>query len=143
MVRARADANPSVAYNNNDESKQAGSSGVGAGNRETDDAGRLSSIVPSRNPHRTRRGPSASVSCYAQRVAINQSGERQARAEQRRRMWSGGVVKLADMEVIDDEFWATMSPGERFVAVWEVSRESYESEATAGLRGSPHGLRRR
>lgn len=40
---AWADANPNVLYNNNDESKQAGSSGLGAGNQETDDAGRLSS----------------------------------------------------------------------------------------------------
>jgi endoglucanase len=36
-----ADANPSVLYYNNDESKQAGSSGLGAGDQETDDAGRL------------------------------------------------------------------------------------------------------
>lgn len=38
-----ANANPSVHYYNNDESKQAGSSGLAAGDQETDDAGRLSS----------------------------------------------------------------------------------------------------
>ena len=36
-----ADANPSVVYYNNDESKQAGSSGLASGQQETDDAGRL------------------------------------------------------------------------------------------------------
>jgi hypothetical protein len=36
-----ANANPNVLYNNNDDSKQSGSSGLGAGNQETDDAGRL------------------------------------------------------------------------------------------------------
>jgi endoglucanase len=36
-----ADANPSVLYYNNDESKQTGSSGLAAGDQETDDAGRL------------------------------------------------------------------------------------------------------
>jgi hypothetical protein len=36
-----ADANPSVLYYNNDESKQAGSSGLASGDQETDDAGRL------------------------------------------------------------------------------------------------------
>jgi endoglucanase len=36
-----ANANPSVIYHNNDDSKQAGSSGLGAGNQEVDDAGRL------------------------------------------------------------------------------------------------------
>jgi endoglucanase len=36
-----ANANPSVLYYNNDESKQAGSSGLGAGGQEVDDAGRL------------------------------------------------------------------------------------------------------
>jgi len=38
-----ANANPSVRYYNNDESKQAGSSGLASGDQETDDAGRLSS----------------------------------------------------------------------------------------------------
>jgi endoglucanase len=37
------EANPSVSYINNDDSKQPGSSGLGAGNQEVDDAGRLSS----------------------------------------------------------------------------------------------------
>jgi hypothetical protein len=36
-----ADANPSVLYYNNDDSKQSGSSGLGAGDQEVDDAGRL------------------------------------------------------------------------------------------------------
>ncbi|HEY5958158.1 MAG TPA: glycoside hydrolase family 9 protein [Polyangiaceae bacterium] len=36
-------ANPSVIYHNNDESKQAGSSGLAAGDQETDDSGRLTS----------------------------------------------------------------------------------------------------
>ena len=36
-----AAANPSVIYYNNDESKQAGSSGLAAGDQETDDSGRL------------------------------------------------------------------------------------------------------
>lgn len=36
-----ADANPSVLYYNNDESKQTGSSGLASGDQETDDAGRL------------------------------------------------------------------------------------------------------
>ena len=36
-----ASANPSVIYYNNDDSKQSGSSGLGAGDQETDDAGRL------------------------------------------------------------------------------------------------------
>lgn len=36
-----ATANPSVLYYNNDESKQTGSSGLAAGDQETDDAGRL------------------------------------------------------------------------------------------------------
>ncbi len=36
-----ADANPNVIYHNNDNSKQAGSSGLGAGNQEVDDSGRL------------------------------------------------------------------------------------------------------
>ena len=35
-----AEANPSVLYYNNDESRQPGSSGLGAGQQETDDAGR-------------------------------------------------------------------------------------------------------
>jgi hypothetical protein len=70
------------------------------------------------------------------------SPERQARAEQRRRTWRGGVAKLEDMEALDDAFWAAMSPERRVVAVWELSRESYGSEATTGLRGSPHGVRR-
>ena len=86
--------------------------------------------------------PKRANPCYAPFVTSRQSTERQARAEQRRRTWSGGVVKVADMEAVDDQFWAAMSPGQRFVAVWEVSRESYGSEATAGLRGSPHGVRR-
>jgi endoglucanase len=38
-----ADANPNVLYYNNDDSKQSGSSGLGAGDQEVDDAGRLSS----------------------------------------------------------------------------------------------------
>lgn len=38
-----ASAHPDVAYHNNDESKQTGSSGLAAGNQETDDVGRLSS----------------------------------------------------------------------------------------------------
>ena len=36
-----ADANPSVRYYNNDESKQTGSSGLASGDQETDDTGRL------------------------------------------------------------------------------------------------------
>ena len=36
-----ANANPNVIYYNNDESKQAGSGGLGAGGQEVDDAGRL------------------------------------------------------------------------------------------------------
>ncbi len=36
-----ANANPNVLYYNNDDSKQPGSSGLGAGGQETDDAGRL------------------------------------------------------------------------------------------------------
>lgn len=36
-----ASANPNVAYHNNDDGKQAGSSGLGAGDQEVDDAGRL------------------------------------------------------------------------------------------------------
>jgi hypothetical protein len=36
-----ADANPNVLYYNNDDSKQAGSGGLGAGQQEVDDAGRL------------------------------------------------------------------------------------------------------
>ena len=36
-----ADANPNVLYYNNDDSKQPGSGGLGAGDQETDDAGRL------------------------------------------------------------------------------------------------------
>jgi hypothetical protein len=36
-----ADANPTVLYYNNDESKQTGSSGLASGDQETDDAGRL------------------------------------------------------------------------------------------------------
>lgn len=36
-----ADANPSVTYHNNDDSKQAGSKDLAAGDQETDDAGRL------------------------------------------------------------------------------------------------------
>jgi endoglucanase len=36
-----ANANPSVLYYNNDDSKQAGSGGLGAGDQETDDTGRL------------------------------------------------------------------------------------------------------
>ncbi len=36
-----AAANPNAAYHNNDDSKQAGSSGLGAGDQEVDDAGRL------------------------------------------------------------------------------------------------------
>jgi endoglucanase len=38
-----ANANPKVTYFNNDDSKQAGSSGLGAGGQEVDDAGRLAS----------------------------------------------------------------------------------------------------
>jgi hypothetical protein len=38
-----ANANPSVMYHNNDDSKQPGSGGLGAGNQETDDTGRLHS----------------------------------------------------------------------------------------------------
>jgi hypothetical protein len=38
---AWATANPNVLYYNNDDSKQAGSSGLGSGDQETDDAGRL------------------------------------------------------------------------------------------------------
>jgi endoglucanase len=38
-----AEANPGVSYHNNDDSKQPGSSGLGAGDQEVDDAGRLSS----------------------------------------------------------------------------------------------------
>jgi len=38
---AWADANPNVLFYNNDDSKQSGSSGLGAGDQETDDAGRL------------------------------------------------------------------------------------------------------
>jgi hypothetical protein len=70
------------------------------------------------------------------------SAERQARAEQRRRTWRGGVAKIDEMETLDDAFWAAMSPEQRVIAVWELSRESYGSEATAGLRGSPYGVRR-
>jgi hypothetical protein len=76
-------------------------------------------------------------------VARSEATERQARAEQRRRTWRGGIVKLADMDVVDDEFWAAMSPEQRVVAVWELSKESYGSEVTAGLRGSSHGVRHR
>ena len=76
-------------------------------------------------------------------MARSEATERQARAEQRRRTWRGGIVKLADMEAVDDEFWAAMSSEQRFVAVWELSKESYGSEVTDGLRGSPYGVRGR
>jgi hypothetical protein len=71
--------------------------------------------------------------------------EREARAAQRLVTWQGGVVKLADMEAVDDEFWGAMLPADRFVAVWEASREQYgiETEASSGLRGSAGGVRRR
>lgn len=76
-------------------------------------------------------------------MARSDAAERQARAEQRRRTWRGGIVKLADMEAVDDEFWGAMLPEQRVVAVWELSKEAYGSEVTAGLRGSSHGVRRR
>ena len=71
--------------------------------------------------------------------------ERQARAEQRRNTWRGGVAKLADMDAVDDEFWGAMSPADRFIAVWEASREQYgiDTAASTGLRGSVGGVRRR
>jgi len=71
--------------------------------------------------------------------------ERQARAAHRRDTWQGGVARLADMEAMDDEFWGAMSPADRFIAVWEASREQYgiDTEASTGLRGSVGGVRRR
>jgi hypothetical protein len=70
--------------------------------------------------------------------------EREARAAERRGTWQGGIAKLADMEAVDDEFWGAMLPADRFIAVWEASRELYgiDTEASGGLRGSVGGVRR-
>jgi hypothetical protein len=78
-------------------------------------------------------------------VSGKELAKRQQRAEQRRNSWQGGVTKLSEMEALNKDFWGAMLPGERFVAVWELSREQYGASAdTAGrLRGSPHGVRRR
>jgi hypothetical protein len=73
------------------------------------------------------------------------SAERQARAARRRVTWRGGVAKLADMDRVDDEFWGAMPPAERFLTVWEASREQYGIglDASIGLRGSVGGVRKR
>lgn len=71
--------------------------------------------------------------------------ERHSRAALRRSTWQGGVTKLSDMETVNEAFWEAMLPGDRFLAVWELSREQYGSrpDVAGGLRGSPYGVRRR
>jgi hypothetical protein len=83
--------------------------------------------------------------CYATDVIGKERAEAEARAAHRRSTWQGGVAKLADMEAVDDEFWGAMLPADRFIAVWEASREQYgiDTEASSGLRGSVGGVRRR
>jgi hypothetical protein len=48
------------------------------------------------------------------------------------------------MDAVDDEFWGAMLPADRFIAVWEASREQFgiDTEASGGLRGSVGGVRR-
>ena len=50
----------------------------------------------------------------------NDPTERRARAEQRRLTWQGGVATFAEMADVDDAFWASSTPTERFLAVWEL-----------------------
>jgi hypothetical protein len=68
-----------------------------------------------------------------------------ARAALRRKTWKGGKVKLAESEAQDEQFWASMSPFDRFVATWSLSFEGYGSSdaSAARLRGSASGIRRR
>jgi hypothetical protein len=67
-----------------------------------------------------------------------------ARVEARRKTWSGGKVKLSEAEIVDEQFWLSMTPEERFLTVWSLSLEGYGTldAATAGLRGSSSGIRR-
>lgn len=75
----------------------------------------------------------------------NDATERRARAALRRLTWQGGVATLSGMEDVDDAFWASSTPSGRFLAVWELAEENYGANAPTarGLRGSPHGIRRR
>jgi hypothetical protein len=85
-----------------------------------------------------------STLCYVLNVNGKELAERAARAAHRRSTWEGGVAKLGDMDAVDDEFWGAMLPADRFIAVWEASREQYgiDTEASGGLRGSVGGVRR-
>lgn len=73
------------------------------------------------------------------------SRARQGRADVRRATWRGGVATFAEVDSADETFWSAMSSAERFIAVWELARENYgiASSSARGLRGSPHGIRRR
>ena len=83
--------------------------------------------------------------CYDGAMSGKDLADREARAARRRSTWQGGVAKLAGMEDVDDHFWGAMPPAERFVFVWEASREQYgiDTETPGGLRGSVGGIRRR
>ena len=51
-------------------------------------------------------------------MADDERQAREARAEHRRRTWTGGVVKgFAAMEEADLAFWKAVTPGERIRAV--------------------------
>jgi hypothetical protein len=39
-----------------------------------------------------------------------------ARVEAGRNTWSGGKVKLAEAEIVDEQFWQSMTPEERFLS---------------------------
>jgi hypothetical protein len=83
--------------------------------------------------------------CYAAGVSDKELAEREARAARRRSSWHGGVTKLSEMESVNEGFWGAMLPEQRFLAVWDLSREQYGSRADAAsrLRGSPYGVRHR
>lgn len=69
-----------------------------------------------------------------------------ARSRRRRLRGTWTVAKSHDeAAAMDREFWASVTPAERFLAAVELSLELYSSEdqdeAPSRLRGSPHGVR--
>ena len=98
---------------------------------------------------KTGRGASDRRHCRAGRatVASVNDPDRQARREARAQ-WAHGVAhSQAEMAVVDAAFWQAMTPEARISLAWTLSLEqgqmTHEGDAPGGLRGSPHGVRRR
>ena len=78
-----------------------------------------------------------------ERVNDNESQLRRAARSQ----WAHGVAhSQTEMARVDAAFWRALTPEARLSLAWTLSLEqwqmTHEGDAPAGLRGSPHGVRR-